>query len=96
MIKAEGPSGGPSHRVAMIPLSSAAAMNNYQCLFFTRGVIAYWENIDGDSDIAAHDFLTRHLQEGEWDAAEAWESDRLACRVEASLTLLSIEHAGIC
>ena len=71
-------------------------MNNYQCLFFTRGVIAYWENIDGDSDIAAHDFLTRHLQEGEWDAAEAWESDRLACRVEASLTLLSTAHAGVC
>lgn len=71
-------------------------MNNYQCLFFTRGVIAYWENIDCDSDTAAHDFLMHRLQEGEWDAAEAWESDRLACRVEASLTLLSSEHAGIC
>jgi hypothetical protein len=71
-------------------------MNNYQCLFFTRGVIAYWENIEGDSDTIAHDFLTGYLQEGDWDAAEAWDSERLACRVEASLTLLSSEHAGVC
>lgn len=71
-------------------------MNNYQCLFFTRGVVAYWENIEGDSDAVAYEFLKSHLQEGEWDAAEAWDSDRLACRIEASLTLLSGEHAGVC
>jgi hypothetical protein len=54
----------------------------YQCLFFLAGSINYWENIASTSVESIQMVLEQQLSGSEWDAAEAWIDDRLACRVD--------------
>jgi len=53
----------------------------YQCLFFCTGAIQYWENLEYESDEAGLASLTAMISEGEWDAAELWNGERLIRRL---------------
>jgi len=53
----------------------------YQCLFFSAGVIEYWENLACEFDEAGLASLTAQMSEGEWDAVELWSGDRLIHRL---------------
>ena len=55
----------------------------YQCLFFLSGSIGYWENVASISDDSIQMVLEQQLSGSEWDAAEAWIDDKLACRVDS-------------
>ena len=53
----------------------------FQCLFFSGGYVAYWENIERETEGSLRALFQLMLSEGEWDAAEAWRDDRLVCQV---------------
>jgi hypothetical protein len=53
----------------------------YQCLCFSAGVIDYWENLECESDEAGLASLTAKISEGEWDAVELWNGERLIHRL---------------
>jgi hypothetical protein len=55
----------------------------YQCLFFSFGSINYWENVASTSAYSIQTVLEQRLSGNEWDAAEAWVDDKLACRVDS-------------
>lgn len=56
-------------------------MAAYQCLFFSAGVIEYFENLECESDGAGQAALAAKISEGEWDAAELWSGDHLIHRL---------------
>jgi len=55
----------------------------YQCLFFSFGSISYWENVASISVDSIETVLEERLSGSEWDAAEAWIDDKLACRIDS-------------
>jgi len=57
----------------------------YQCFFYSRGIVGYWENFAASTDQAVKEWLVAELSYGEWDSAEACLDDDLACRIELSM-----------
>jgi hypothetical protein len=55
----------------------------YQCFFFAADRIAYWENIESDSDQAIEALLRQRISTENWKTAEAWAHDKLICRISA-------------
>jgi hypothetical protein len=43
----------------------------YQCFFFSRGQIGYWENFECQTDSSFKTLLEQQLPDGDWDVAEA-------------------------
>ena len=64
-----------------VKTTASDMMAIYQCLFFCTGVIQYWENLEYESDEAGLASLTAMISEGEWDAAELWNGERLIHRI---------------
>jgi hypothetical protein len=52
----------------------------YECLFFTGGLVTYWENLEADSGGSIEAILFAKIADEEWQAAEAWQDDVLVCR----------------
>ena len=57
----------------------------YQCFFYSRGFIGYWENLAAPTDQAVKDWLVAELSDSEWESAEAWLDDELACQIALSM-----------
>jgi hypothetical protein len=53
----------------------------YQCFFFSRGRVSYWENIECDGSMPLTAALRDRLKGGKWQHAEAWSADKLVCDV---------------
>jgi hypothetical protein len=53
----------------------------YQCFFFSRGRVSYWENIECDGSMPLTAALRDRLKNGRWKHAEAWSDDKLVCDV---------------
>jgi hypothetical protein len=53
----------------------------YQCFFFSRGRISYWENIECDGRMPLTAALRDRLKNGKWKHAEAWSDGELVCDV---------------
>jgi hypothetical protein len=53
----------------------------YQCFFFSRGRISYWENIECDGSMPLTATLRGRLRNGKWRHAEAWSDGKLVCDV---------------
>ena len=64
-----------------VKTTASDMMAVYQCLFFCTGVIQYWDNLEYESDEAGLASLTAMISEGEWDAAELWNGERLIRRL---------------
>jgi hypothetical protein len=56
-------------------------MTIFQCYFFSGNRIDYVENLACDSVATLRSVLERLFSDGEWDAAQAWNRDRLICEV---------------
>jgi hypothetical protein len=57
-----------------------AAMPTYECLFFKKQRIGYWENVAADGDHSILALLKERLAKEDWEAAEAWHNNMLICR----------------
>jgi hypothetical protein len=55
----------------------------YQCLFYKDGIVAYWENIEAQSESGIQEMLQEKLRRRQWNLAEAWLDDTLSYRMEA-------------
>ena len=55
----------------------------YQCLFFENGIVAYWENIEAETESCVRAVLVQRLSQENWELAEAWLGDTKSFRVEA-------------
>ena len=53
----------------------------FQCYFFSDNRIDYLENLECDTVATLRSVLERLLSDGEWDAVQAWNHDRLICEV---------------
>jgi hypothetical protein len=53
----------------------------YQCFFFSKGRVSYWENIECDGSMPLTTALRDRLKNGKWQRAEAWSDGRLVCEV---------------
>jgi len=53
----------------------------FQCYFFSDNRIDYVENVECDTVATLRSVLERLLSDGEWDAVQAWNHDRLICEV---------------
>jgi hypothetical protein len=67
------------------PWNGGSEVAIYQCLFYSRGLIGYWENVAASTDQAARARLVAEMSDGEWQSAEAWLGDQLACQIELSM-----------
>jgi hypothetical protein len=56
----------------------------FECLFFSNGKIGYWENIECDTEVSLRSLLQTMLVDGKWDAVEAWQADKLICRLDGA------------
>lgn len=57
----------------------------YQCFFYSCDRVGYWENLVASTGEAIKARLVAELTASEWQSAEAWLDDELACRVELSM-----------
>ena len=53
----------------------------YQCFFFSRGRVSFWENIESDGSMRLTASLRDRLKNGKWQHAEAWSDGKLVCDV---------------
>jgi hypothetical protein len=56
----------------------------YQCFFFSRGRVSYWENIECDGRMPLTVALRDRLKNGKWKHAEEWSDGKLVCDVRRS------------
>lgn len=56
-------------------------MSIYQCLFFNKGVVVHWENIEAESDSEIRAMLAKTIHDERWEAAEAWLDEAMVCRI---------------
>jgi len=53
----------------------------YQCFFFSRGRVSFWENIESHGSMRLTASLRDRLKNGKWQHAEAWRDGELVCDV---------------
>jgi hypothetical protein len=60
-------------------------MATYECLFFRLGFVAYWENIEAESQAALRAMLEAMILDEGWESVEAWREDVLVFRIMGRL-----------
>ena len=56
-------------------------MGIFQCFFYCDSAIANWENIEC-TESSLPEILCSALKENDWECVEAWQDNRLFCRIE--------------